>query len=166
MILKPLKTVLPLLAGGMTALQLSAAPTPDRPLRVLYLGAGDSGASPRGPGGRTNYVYLPGQTLAPEAIYFDHRADVTQATEASLKHFDAVVQVSAEGGAGAATQKLEETFKSRGGGWIKYTNGQRPTDAVLREAVLGGVSPQARSAWEASLKARPTRAIVRRGAQL
>jgi putative membrane-bound dehydrogenase-like protein len=155
MIIKPLKTVLPLLAGGMTALQLSAAPALDRPLRVLYLGAGDSGTAPRGPGGRTNYVYLPGQTLAPEAIYFDHRADAAQLTEASLKHFDVVVQVTAESGAGAGNPKLEETFKSRGGGWIKVANGQRPTDAVLREAVLGGVSPQAKAAWEASLKARP-----------
>jgi len=63
------------------------ADTPNRPLNVLYLGP-VSAAIVGGGGSRTNYVYLPGQTVAPEAIYFDHREDVTQLTDAYLKHFD------------------------------------------------------------------------------
>ena len=65
------------------ALNTFAADAPDRPLHVLYLGPVSKRAAVAvlaadGAGARTNYVYLPGQTLAPEAIYFDHRSDVTQ----------------------------------------------------------------------------------------
>jgi hypothetical protein len=95
--MKQLKPLLTLLTGGLTAFAASAADSPDRPLRVLYLGAVNVGGGGFGGGGsRTNYVYLPGQTLAPEAIYFDHRADVTNLTVAYLKHFDAVVQTLPE----------------------------------------------------------------------
>src|ERR1041384_3940397 len=93
--MKYLKQILILLTGGLTILNTFAAETSDRPLHVLYLGPVSSGGGGRGGGfggPRTNYVYLPGQTLAPEAIYFDHRADVTNLTATYLKHFDAIVQ--------------------------------------------------------------------------
>ena len=141
------------------ALNTFAADAPDRPLHVLYLGPVNVGSGGRGAAAlaapRTNYVYLPGQTLAPEAIYFDHLADVTNLTDAYLKHFDAVVQVMPDAEVGAAQQKMLDSFKSAGNGLIKYTDGQRPADAVLREAVLGAVSKKARSEWEASLASRP-----------
>src|SRR5688572_25598929 len=91
-----------LLTGGLMLLNTFAAEAPDGPIHVLYLGPVEAGRSgPRGGGGfggsRTNYVYLPGQTLAPEAIYFDHLTSVTNLTDAYLKHFDAVVQVTADG---------------------------------------------------------------------
>ena len=150
------------LTVGLMSLNTLAADAPNRPLHVLYLGPVTVGGGGRGGGGfggfgapRTNYVYLPGQTLAPEAIYFDHRADVTNLTDAYLKHFDAVVQVMPDTEIGAAHQKLLDSFKSAGNGLIKYTDGQRPADAALREAVLGAVSKKARSAWEASLASRP-----------
>ncbi|MGE3310536.1 MAG: PVC-type heme-binding CxxCH protein [Limisphaerales bacterium] len=134
------------------------ADAPDHPLRVLYLGSADAAAdagAPRGSGSRTNYVYLPGQTLAPEAIHFDHLADPAHLTERYLSHFDAVVQVMDDAALGAAGKGLIEGFQRAGRGWIKYADGQRPSDAALREAVLGGVSRQARSAWEATLASRP-----------
>jgi putative membrane-bound dehydrogenase-like protein len=56
---------------------------------------------------------------------------------------------------GAARQKMLDSFKSSGGGLTKHTDGQRPTDAVLREAVLGAVSKKARADWEASTTSRP-----------
>ena len=96
------------LMAGLLALNAFAADAPDRPLHVLYLGPVNVGGGARGGGfggfggPRTNYVYLPGQTLAPEAIYFDHRADVTNLTDAYLKHFDAVVQVMPDAEVGAA----------------------------------------------------------------
>ena len=99
-----------------------AAEVPARPLHILYLGPvstgrGGGGFGPQGGGGaRTNYVYLPGQTLAPEAIYFDYRADVTNLTDAYLKHFDAVVQVMPDTEVGAAQQKLLDGFKRRATG--------------------------------------------------
>jgi putative membrane-bound dehydrogenase-like protein len=154
------KQLLILLAAGLVALNSFAADAPIRPLQVLYLGpasvgGGGGGFGPRGGGARTNYVYLPGQTLAPEAIYFNQRADVTNLTDKYLSHFDAVVQVMPETEVGAAQQKMLDSFKNTGNGLIKYTDGQRPADAVLREAVLGSVSKQARSAWEALLASRP-----------
>jgi putative membrane-bound dehydrogenase-like protein len=154
-----LKQILILMTGGLIALNTFAAEAPDRPLHVLYLGtvnAGGGGFGGRGGGGpRTNYVYLPGQTLAPEAIYFDHRADVTNLTDLYLKHFDAVVQVMPDAEVGAAQQRMLESFKNAGHGLIKYTDGQRPADGVLREAVLGAVSKKAKSDWETSLASRP-----------
>ncbi len=154
--MKHLKPILTLLAGGLFALNSSAANGPDRPLHILYLGPVSPGGAGFGGGGRTNYVYLPGQTLAPESIYFDHRADVTHLTDAYLKHFDAVVQVLPEADVDPAQQKLLASFQSTGRGLIKYTDGQRPTEATLREAVLGAVSRKARTDWETSLASRPS----------
>jgi putative membrane-bound dehydrogenase-like protein len=155
--MKNLQQILTLLTGGLMVLNTIAADTPDRPLHVLYLGPVSVGSGGRGSGGfggpRTNYVYLPGQTLAPEAIYFDHLTDLSNLTSAYLKHFDAVVQVMPDAAVGEAQQKLLEGFKSAGNALIHYT--ERPTDAVLREAVLGGVSKKAKSPWEALLVSRP-----------
>src|SRR6185436_9875523 len=154
------KNILGLFAGGLLALNTLGGDAPNRPLHVLYLGPVSTGSGARGPGGgfggsRTNYVYLPGQTLAPEAIYFDHSSDVTNLTDAYLKHFDAVVQVIPDAEVGAVQQKVIESFKSAGGGLIKYADGQRPADAVLRKGVLDAVSKKAKNDWEALLASRP-----------
>jgi putative membrane-bound dehydrogenase-like protein len=154
--MKNLKRLIILLAGAMIALNTLAADAPDRPLHVLYLGpvSGGNGGRGGGFGGpRTNYVYVPGQTLAREAIYFDHLSNPTNLTDKYLSHFDAVVRVMPEAEVGEAQQKMLESFKSAGNALIEYT--ERPADAVLREAVLGGVSKKARSDWEASLASRP-----------
>lgn len=154
-----LNQCLTLLTTSLIALTTLAAPVPPRPLHVLYLGPASAGGGARGGGfgggSRTNYVYLPGQTLAPEAIYFDHRTEAAGLTEAYLKHYDAVVQVLPAAEVGAAQQALLASFKSAGGALIQYADGNRPADSVLREAVLGGVSGKAKAAWEASLAARP-----------
>jgi putative membrane-bound dehydrogenase-like protein len=151
----PMKKFLILMVAGLMTLNSGAAEAPDQPLQVLYLGPVDvTGGGGNGRGGsRTNYIYLPGQTLAPEAIYFDHLTDLTHLTEKYLKHFDAVVQVLPDAQIGAEHKKLLEGFKSGGNPLIKYP--ERPADAVLREAVLGGVSRKAKTAWEAFLAARP-----------
>ena len=153
-----LKKTLLLLVGALVALNTVAADAPDRPLHVLYLGpvnvGGERGGGFGGFGGpRTNYIYLPGQTLAPEAIYFDHLSNPANLTEKYLSHFDAVVQVMPNAQAGAAHQRMLDEFKSAGHALVKYTD--RPTDAVLREAVIGGVDQKAKAAWEASLASRP-----------
>src|SRR5687768_7141310 len=153
-----LKQILILLTG-LLALDTLAAETTERPIHVLYLGPIEAGRSgPRGGGfggggSRTNYVYLPGQTLATEAIYFDYLSSATNLTDGYLKHFDAVVQVLPDGEIGAAQRKMLDSFKSAGNALLTYT--ERPTDAALREALLGGVSKKARSAWEALLASRP-----------
>jgi putative membrane-bound dehydrogenase-like protein len=150
-----LKQFLIVFTGALLALNTFAADTPERPLQVLYLGPVETGGG-RGGGGfggsRTNYIYLPGQILAPEAIYFDHLTSATNLTEAYLKHFDAVVQVVPEAEVGAAQQKMLDRFKSTGNALIKYS--ERPTDATLREAVLAGVTKNAKSAWEAFVASR------------
>src|SRR5687767_6872477 len=136
--MKKIKQTLILLMGGLLVLKTFAAEVPARPIHVLYLGPIDAGRSgPRGGGGfggggpRTNYVYLPGQTLASEAIYFDHLTTLTNLTEAYLKHFDVVVQVMPDDDAAAAQQKMLEGLKSAGKRLIQHI--ERPTDAVLRE---------------------------------
>src|SRR6185503_1790462 len=88
-----------------------------------------------------------------EAIYFDHLTSASNLTEKYLSRFDAVVQVMPDPEVGAAQQKVLDGFKNAGNALIKYT--ERPKDEVLREAVLGGVSKKAKSAWEASLASRP-----------
>jgi putative membrane-bound dehydrogenase-like protein len=153
-----LKQILILLTG-LLALSTFAAETKERPIHVLYLGPIEAGRSaPRGGGfggggSRTNYVHLPGQTLAPEAIYFDYLSSATNLTDGYLKHFDAVLQVVPDAEVGPAQRKMLDTFKSAGNALLKYT--ERPADAALREAVLSGVSKKAKSAWEALLAARP-----------
>ena len=153
--MRKLTPLLTLLAGGLTAFNSLAADAPNRPLHVLYLGEVSGGRAGGGFGGaRTNYVYLPGQTMAPDAIYFDHLSDLTHLTDAYLKHFDAVVQVLADDKLGADHRKQLDGFKSAGNGLLKYP--ERPTDSVLRDAVLGAVSKKAKAEWEASLAARPS----------
>src|SRR5881394_4194943 len=128
--MKNLKQILILLMGGLMALNTFAADAPDRPLHVLYLGSVSAGGGGGGFGGfggpRTNYVYLPGQTLAPEAIYFDYITAVTNLTEAYLKHFDAVVQVLPDAELGTAAQNMLDSFKRAGNALLKYI--ERPTD--------------------------------------
>ena len=138
-----------------------AAEVPAHPLHILYLGpvsagGGGVGFGPQGGTvGRTNYAYLPGQTLAPAAIYFDYRADVSNLTNTYLKHFDAVVQVMPDTEVEAAQQKMLDGFKQAGNGLIKYTDGKRPEDTDLRKAVLVNVSKNAKAAWEAYVASRP-----------
>src|ERR1051325_6442983 len=112
--MKNVKHILILLTGGLIAFNTFAADAPDRPLHVLYLGPVSAGGGGRGFGGfggtRTNYVYLPGQTLAVEAIYFDHLSNLTNLTEKYLTHFDAVVQVMPDAEVGAAHQRMIENF--------------------------------------------------------
>ncbi|HYE31512.1 MAG TPA: PVC-type heme-binding CxxCH protein [Methylomirabilota bacterium] len=153
--MKLLKQSLVLFASACALLTASAADALERPLHVLYLGPVETGGAPRGGfgGSRTNYVYLPGQTLAPEAIYFDHITSVTNLTDKYLKHFDAVVQVVPDSDLGAAPQKMLESFKSAGGALLKQA--ERPSDAALREAVLSAVSQKSKAAWEAFLASRP-----------
>ena len=95
------------------------ADAPDRPLRVLYLGPTAVGGG--GGGSRTNYVYLPGQTLAPEAIYFDTLSEPTQLTAPLLRHYDAVVQARLTPKKGKPTFE-REVLVQRNGLWFLYTS--------------------------------------------
>ena len=143
---------------GLAALNTFAASAPDRPLRVLYLGKTSMDGGARGGGfnaGRTNYVYLPGQTLAPEGIYFDYRADAKGVTETYLRHFDVVVQAAHNDELGVPSEALTETVKNAGRGLITSNLGQTPSDEALRGAVLGSLRPNVKAEWEASLAARP-----------
>jgi putative membrane-bound dehydrogenase-like protein len=155
-----LKQVVALVAATVGTLSTFAADAPNRPLQVLYLGDLSMLGTPRAGGGgfgggRTNYVYLPGQTLAPEAIYFDHRPAATDLTEAYLKHFDAVVLTVPAGKIGPGQQKRIDAFQGSGGAVLQYTDGNPPPDSVLRSDLLGKVSRKAKSEWEASIAARP-----------
>ncbi|MBL9173982.1 MAG: c-type cytochrome [Verrucomicrobiales bacterium] len=151
--------VLPALLGlwiGLAGLQAAAADSPNRPLHVLHLGplpAGGSGTAPVG--SRTNYAYLPGQTLAPEAIYFDHLADASQVTEAYLRHFDAVVLALPDPPPGSGLQQRLAAFQDAGNGILRFPDGKIPTDRVLRDTLLSAVPPKAKAEWEASNAGRP-----------
>ncbi len=148
--------ILPLVAGLLGTLGALAADAPHRPLRVLYLGAVNAGGgSLEGRGSRTNYAWLPGQTLAAELIHFDHLTDPAHLSEAYLQHFDAVVQTLPDSELGSERRQWMEAFERNGSAWIRLADGRRPDDARLRELVLGEVSADARTAWEASLSALP-----------
>src|ERR1043166_2239277 len=95
------KLISVVIAGLLIVTNALAADEQEQPLHILYIGALNVGGRSGGGGSRTNYVYLPGQTLAPEAIYFDYQPNVTNLTEAFLKHYDAVVQVGADSEIGA-----------------------------------------------------------------
>ncbi|MDB6130499.1 MAG: glycosyl hydrolase, partial [Verrucomicrobiales bacterium] len=100
-------------------------------------------------------VYLPGQTLAVEAIYFDHRSDFTNITGNYLKHYDAVVQAVPDAEIGDAQKKMLNDFMTAGNALIKYADGVRRPDSDLRQAVLGGISKKSKSSWESFLASRP-----------
>lgn len=148
------KQTLSVLLGGLSLLNALAADVPERPIHVLYMGPVSGGGAGSFGASRTNYVYLPGQTLAPEAIYFDHLTSPDGLTDAYLKHFDAVVQVRPISPLDAAQQRSLSSFTSAGGALLQF--GDRPPDAILREAVLRKVSPKAKAAWEALLASRPS----------
>lgn len=151
-----LKNVLTLASGALIGVNALAASPVEKPLHVLYLGSIEPGktTTPRGFGAsRTNYVYLPGQTLAPEAIYFDHRSDVTNITMSFLKHYDAVVQAGPDSEVAPAQLMMLEGFKKAGNGILKYP--ERPADSELREDILKSVSETAKSGWQAYLSSRP-----------
>jgi putative membrane-bound dehydrogenase-like protein len=157
-----MKKALILTVAAVMTLHTVAAVAQNSPLHILYLGTfdvgsrgGGGGGGGRVPGGFTNYAYLPGQTLAPQAIYFDHLSNLTYLTDKYLSHFDAVVQVMPDSQLAADQKALLANFQKAGKGIIKYADGNRPPDAVLREAVLGSVSRKAKSDWEAFLAARP-----------
>lgn len=141
------------LLAAQLAISALAAETA-QPLHVLYLGKLDPGGGGGGFGSRTNYVYLPGQTLAPGAIYFDHRSDFTNINERLLNHYDVVVQVASDTEIPGEQTRLLESFKKSGNGLIKYTDGVRPADGDLREAVLSSASKKSKSAWEAFVASR------------
>jgi len=138
------KNSLTFIAISLLALNVVAA---EAPLHILYLGSVDAGS--RSGGQRTNYVHLPGQTLAPEAIYFDHISNVTNLTEKYLSHFDAVVQVTLDTQITGTQKELLTSFQKAGKRVVKYPDGNRPSDSVLRDAVLGAITKQAKSDWEA-----------------
>ena len=125
-------------------------------LHVLYLGPiEDANADVGFRGSRTNYAYLPGQTLAPEAIYFDHQIEAANLTDAYLKHFDAVVQVAPDAEIDSVQKEQLHRYQNASNGWIRFTDGKRPPDAELRKAVLESVSQSRKSAWEAYVASRP-----------
>src|SRR5437899_12166791 len=135
------KHILTLLTAGLMVLNTFAAEAPDRPLHVLYLGPVSASGGARGGGGfggfggpRTNYIYLPGQTLAPEAIYFDYLTATTNLTGTYLKHFDAVVQVMPDAEVGAAQQQLLGSSNRAGNGQTNYKDVNRDTAYDLLES--------------------------------
>jgi hypothetical protein len=151
--MKLFKQTLILLAVILTALTASANESSNGPLHVLYIGPlGDYGSFRSS---RTDYAYLPGQTLAPEGIYFDHLPDAGSLTDKFLKHFDAVVQVVPDEEMAESKKDLLIRFKSAGNGLIKISDGNRPVDKDLREAILSEVSSSAKSAWNTFLAIRP-----------
>lgn len=155
--MKNLRRILLLCLGGLLFLISTGAEASERPLHILYIGPVKAGGGPeagRFGGSRTNYVYLPGQTLAPQAIYFDHLTTLTNLTEAYLRHFDAVVQVVSRELASGPNQNLLDGFKKSGKPLLKYADPTRLSDADLREAVMNQVSKQAKASWEAFVRSR------------
>ena len=128
-----------------------------RPMHVLYIGPIDAiGQSGGFRGARTSYAYLPGQTLAPEAIYFDHLVDTAHLTESYLAHFDAVVQVVPDSELEDSQTSLLEKFSNAGKALLKYSDATRPSDEELRDVILKNVSDDAENSWRNFQSSRPS----------
>jgi putative membrane-bound dehydrogenase-like protein len=136
------------LLSGLRTAHVCAAEPAGRPLHVLYVG------DIRAPGTGTNYALLPGQRLAAEAIYFDHRDSVAAITPAYLKHFDAVVLALGETPLGSEQQRALDEFTKSGRGVQKIGGESKPTDAQLRADLLAAVGEKARAEWQAFIAAR------------
>ena len=140
-----------LVASGVMGLSTKGA---DRPLHVLYLGEVK-------PTVRAGYSLLPGQQLAPEAIYFDHRPADAALTAEYLKHFDAVMLNAERSALAPAASKALADFEAAGHGvkaWPKTVE-----DPQLKAAVLEAVGAGARGEWEAFVAAREPRKYEKRG---
>ncbi len=151
----------PLALNSCVTPEAPSAPRLAHPLHVLYLGQFEN----KGKG--ADYSYLPGQTLAPEAIYFDHPLSAEALTESYVRNFDAVVDASkpiapkAPYTSDELTRTLAlETYAKSGRPVLRLTS--PATDAQLREQLLAAVSPAAKAAWETFLA---TREPVRREAR-
>ena len=132
-----LKQILVLLTGGLLTLNTFAAETTDRPIHVLYLGPVEADVLVReavalAAAGRARTTFICPANFGAGSDLLRSSHQVTNLTDAYLKHFDAVVQVMPDGDISAAQRKMLDSFKSAGNALLKYT--ERPTDAVLREA--------------------------------
>ena len=120
---------------------LHAAEVPNRPLQILYVGQ-----IPATPQGERGYAFLPGQRLAPQAIYFDYRTDAASLTADYLKHFDAVVLA---GGVPADAAQQAPLAKFSADGRVVTAAGEVLRDDLkLRVEVLRAVGEKARGEWE------------------
>jgi len=129
----------------VASLFTSAALAAGRPLQVLYVGEVEIS------GEGANYSYLPGQTLAKEAIYFDHRADTSVLAASYLKHFDAVVLTVPESDLSSAEKNALDTFARRHG-VKRLTPDEKFDDVRFRAEVLDLVGQKARAEWESFLQ--------------
>ena len=100
------------------------------------------------------YAFLPGQTLAADAIYFDYLTRPTDLTQAYLQHFDAAIVALPAGEIGAAQQRLLDQFKASGRG--VQTVSSPPTDQQIRSSLPTLVGQAAMSRYADFLGSRPT----------
>jgi putative membrane-bound dehydrogenase-like protein len=141
------------LAAALFA-SLAFSSAADRPLHVLYVGEIVTSQ-------HSGYVMLPGQWLAPEAIYFDHSADPGALTPGYLKHFDAVLLATDESKLAPAQKQALADFAKAGHGVKPYP--VTKDDAQFKAAVLEAVGAPARQEWEAFVAAREPRNYEKRG---
>ena len=105
-------------------------------------------------GGTTppTYAYLPGQTLAPDGIYFDYVTDPADLTSVYLQHFDAAIVSLPPAQITPVVQRLLDQFRSSGHGVRTVTS--RPSEEDLRTSVPGLVGTAAMTQYRAFLAGR------------
>jgi putative membrane-bound dehydrogenase-like protein len=105
-------------------------------------------------GGTTppTYAYLPGQTLAPDGIYFDYVTNPAELTPAYLQHFDAAIVALPPAQISAALQRQLDQFRAAGHGVRNVTS--RPSEEDLRASVPGLVGAAAMGQYRAFLAGR------------
>ena len=119
-------------------------------------------ASLRGAATPPAYVYLPGQTLAPDGIYFDHLTSAAEITPAYLQHFDAAIIALPRAQIGAQPQQALDQFSNSGRKIQVVTS--TPSDQQLGAMVQSLVSPQAMAEYKAYLAGRqPVRSEKKEG---
>ncbi len=145
--------LIPVILSAVPAL---AAEQP-HPLHLLYFGE----ATPTPVTKPATYAFLPGQQLAPEAIYFDYRSDADALSSASLRNFDAVLLAVPKEKCTADQQKALDAFAAEGHG-VKPVPANADPQAI-RALALEAVGAGAKQAWEAFLAGRAPLEHEKRG---
>ena len=98
------------------------------------------------------YTYLPGQTLAPDGIYFDHLTSTADLTPTYLQHFDAAIIALPSAQISAPAQRALDQFRASGHGF--QTVSTTPSDEQIRASLPTLVSPAAMAEYRAYLAGR------------
>ncbi len=132
----------------VAALVSGSAQASPRPLHILFYGP----AKPAPAARPAEYAFLPGQTAAPKAIYFDYRTDAAALSAEALRNFDAVLLAAPEAEISPEQKEALDRFAADGHGVRPLPTGA--SEAAISTLALDAVGEAARADWQEFLKNR------------